>query len=67
MNYRDQFVAVKKINVSQQRKRRLDTFLKDTYCLFVIDHPNVVKLLGVGSENNFVFVVMELSDGCSGW
>lgn len=61
-------VAVKKTKLHQQRKRRLDTFLREVRALSRIKHSNCVKLYGVGSHEDFVFTVMELcSDGMSGW
>ena len=43
-------------------------FKRELRALARIDHPNVVKLYGVGVDpfNEFVFLVIEKCD-CSGW
>ena len=53
-------VAVKKIKVKQQKRRKIDTFMREVRALTRINHPNVIKLYGIGSYEDFVFSVMEL-------
>ncbi len=62
------YVAVKKIKLSQGRKRKIDTFQREVKAISAVDHPNYVKLYGVGAHKDIVYTVMEMcKDGVSGW
>ncbi len=61
-------MAVKKTFLNQQRARRLEVYKRELRALNRINHPNVVKLHGMGVDpfDEFVYIVIELCD-CSGW
>lgn len=68
MSFNGQKVAVKYSELPyKQTKRSLDTCRREIECLCAIDHPNVVKLIAVGLEDDLIFTVMELASSITSW
>jgi serine/threonine protein kinase len=57
--YRGQYVAIKSAILSNDRKE----FLKEAMVMQGLQHPNILKLLGVVEEGDAVYIVVEFMDG----
>ena len=59
MKWDDTPVAVKKVDLRRQRGRRIQSFYRELRALARIDHQNVVKVFGAGTNGACAFIVME--------
>jgi serine/threonine protein kinase len=48
-------VAVKKIDLNNGKRKMLDTFRRDVRAMALINHPNVIRIYGVGLYENIIF------------
>jgi serine/threonine protein kinase len=62
----DRFVALKVLSDSLASKNIfVDRFLREVTILASLDHPNIVKFIGVGQEKGIPFFAMEFIEGYS--
>ncbi|WP_340680807.1 TOMM system kinase/cyclase fusion protein [Paraglaciecola sp.] len=67
-NKTQQFVAIKLLRLgaeltSEQRRRQIQRFSRETLLCSKLQHPNIVRLLDRGQYDNFVFAVFEFIEG----
>lgn len=55
----DKPVAFKKLLYQRMSQKRKDDFIREVTILVTIDHPNVIKMVGVVVEENNIGIVME--------
>ena len=57
------FRAVKSISIKSMNKDQIDTILKEVQMLKQLDHPGIIKIYEVYTEENFIHIVTELCTG----
>ena len=63
----DREVALKMLAQSLVEKRSfVDRFSREAHVLSSLDHPNIVRLHGVGRGNGFYYYAMEYVNGFTG-
>jgi len=62
----DQLVALKRLHVHLERDPEfVKMFMDEAWMTAAVDHPNIVRLLGFGRDEEGMFLVMDLVEGAS--